>query len=67
MSFALSGNDFGDGITATDMTVTHAFTLADTYTVTLTATNACDVVLVNKDITVLPVTWNFFLPLISKQ
>jgi PKD repeat protein len=67
MSFALSGNDFGDGITATGMTVTRAFTQADTYTVTLTAMNACDVVLVNKDITDLPVTWNFYLPLISKQ
>jgi PKD repeat protein len=59
--------DFGDGITATGITVTHAFSTSDTFTVTLTATNACDVVLVNKDLTVLPAPWNIYLPLVSKQ
>jgi len=33
--------DFGDGMTSTDMNPTHTYTMDGSYTVTMTATNAC--------------------------
>ena len=60
--------DFGDGVTETGDSVTHVFA-AGTYTVTLTATNACSVDIVTYEITVTaePPVWEMFLPLVVKQ
>ncbi len=57
---------FGDTYTATGPTVTHTYTLPGIYTVDLTATNACSSVDLSKDVTVQSMTWDIFLPLVSK-
>ena len=59
--------DFGDTFTDTGATVTHSYGNADTYSVTLSATNACDTELVSRDITVHQKIYEFFLPLLNKQ
>ncbi|MFZ2096757.1 MAG: M28 family peptidase [Anaerolineales bacterium] len=58
--------DFGDTYTGTGETVTHSYMAADNYTVTLSATNACDTQQLNKDITILQKFMEFFLPLVNK-
>ncbi len=45
---------FGDGGTASGITATHAYTSAGDYVVTLTATNACGVMVVTHTVTVVP-------------
>jgi hypothetical protein len=58
--------DFGDGITGTGMTADHTYIGADTYLVTLSATNACSTAGASNEVTVLQKIWEFFLPLLNK-
>ena len=58
--------DFGDTFTDTGLTVDHTYAVADSYTVALSATNACGDDLTSKDITVQQYIWDFFLPLINR-
>lgn len=46
--------DFGDGNTSTEMSPTHVYTAAGTFTVSLTATNEDGDDIVTKDVTVVP-------------
>ena len=58
--------NFGDGITATSTIVTHAYDTSGTYTVTLTASNPCDLAIMTHPIPI-TYTWQLFLPVVSKQ
>ncbi len=55
--------NFGDTFTGTGSPVTHAYPDAGTYTVYLTATNACSTESVSKDLTIQQSMWKVFLPL----
>ena len=57
--------DFGDGITSTLESPTHAYAAAGTYTVTLTATNAYGTDTTEAVITVK--LFKIYLPLVSKN
>jgi PKD repeat protein len=59
--------NFGDNLTGTGDTVTHTYTDADTYTVELSASNACGDELVSKDITILQRIWKVFYPLVGNN
>ncbi len=59
---------FGDGSSSAGLTVTHAYTLAGAYTVTLTAADACGTTAAVGMITVAPVEqYVIFLPVVVKQ
>jgi hypothetical protein len=58
--------DLGDGITTTGQVVTHTYEAASTYQVMLSASNICDTQQINKDVTVLPREWEYFLPVVNK-
>jgi hypothetical protein len=60
--------DFGDGITATGQTASHLFAASGVYTVTLTATNSCDLAIISYTVTVNePPAWRMYLPVISRN
>ena len=58
--------NFGDTHTGLGATITHAYLDAGSYTVTLSATNACDTDVVHKEIIVLQKIQQYFLPLMNK-
>jgi PKD repeat protein len=58
--------DFGDSITTTGESVTHTYVLANTYSVVLSAENACDAQQVSMDIVVLQRMWELFIPQLLK-
>jgi PKD repeat protein len=59
--------DFGDTVTATGEIVNHFYLNPNTYTVALSATNACGSAEVDHNITIKQVTHEFFLPLLNRQ
>ncbi len=59
--------EFGDTFTGTGATVTHTYPEAMTYTVSLSATNACGTDQASKEITVWQQIWEFFLPLVGNN
>ena len=59
--------DFGDTITTTGSIVNHFYPLPDTYTVVLSAVNACGSAEVNHNITIRQITHELFLPLLNRQ
>ena len=59
--------DFGDGGTAQGLSVTHTFTETGSFTVTLTAENACGVTTVSHAVPVEDVQtpeWMIYLPIV---
>jgi PKD repeat protein len=58
--------NFGDMFKATGTMVSHAYPEAGTYTVELTATNACGEDFVSQNITILQKLLEFFLPLLTR-
>jgi PKD repeat protein len=58
--------DFGDTFTSTGGIASHTYTVADTYTVELSASNACGDELVSKEITILQ-KWIYFIPTVNKN
>ena len=58
---------FGDTFTGTGSSITHSYLEADTYTVELSASNACSIGAVSKNITIIQKIWQFFLPLLNKN
>jgi hypothetical protein len=58
---------FGDTFTGTGATVIHSYTEAITYTVSLSATNACGTDQASKKITIWQQLLEFFLPLVGKN
>ena len=59
--------DFGDTVSTTGEIVNHFYLNPGTYTVALSATNACGSADVEHDITVGQITHQFFLPLLNRQ
>ena len=57
---------FGDTFTGTGAMVTHTYVNAGTYTVEVSAANACGQAVVSKDVTILQHLLEFFLPFINK-
>lgn len=61
--------NFGDGTTGTGQNVTHTYTVADSYTVTLTVSNECGESVATHTVTVTPVVNKYFiyLPIVAKN
>ena len=57
--------DFGDTYTGTGETAMHSYTIANHYTVGLTATNACDPQFTSHEVTVSQRLLEIFLPLLN--
>jgi uncharacterized repeat protein (TIGR01451 family) len=59
---------FGDGATGTGATVQHTYTMSDTYTVVMTATNACGEVSVSDLVVVVEPQqeWKVYLPVVFR-
>jgi PKD repeat protein len=60
---------FGDGTTGYGTVVTHTYTLSDTYTVVLTATNDCGEQIVEHNVAVYqePERYYVYLPIVLKS
>ena len=57
---------FGDTFTGTGAMITHTYVNAGTYTVEVSAANACGDDVASKDVTILQHLLEFFLPLLNK-
>ena len=59
---------FGDGATDTGMTVQHTYTMSDTYTVVMTATNACGEASISHMVVVVEPQqeWKVYLPVVFR-
>ncbi len=58
--------NFGDGAEGTGLTTTHSYAEPGSYTVALSATNACSIDQVSQQVTILQKIWEFFLPMITR-